>query len=124
MQRRSGTTKFTDADAYQASIRGAEFNLVFSCQRDFEARLTWVELRHLRLLRAQENLPRVAHISLMPALAFVAFPIRHEPPQIYNGIELQPGEIVFHGLGESMHLRTRGPSRWGSIAVAPAHLAA
>jgi AraC-like DNA-binding protein len=120
----SGTTKFTDVGAYQSSIRGAKYNFVFSCQRDFEARLTWVELRHLSLLRAQENLPRVAHVSLTPALAFVAFPTRYDPPQICDGIELQPGEIVFHSLGECVHQWTRGPSRWGSISVAPEHLAA
>jgi AraC-like DNA-binding protein len=120
----SGTAKFTDAGDYQSSIRGARCNFVLSHQKGFEAKLTWVDLRHLRLLRAEENLPRVAHVSLTPDLAFVAFPTRHDPPQIYDGIELQPGEIVFHGLGESMHLRTRGPSRWSLISVAPKHLAA
>jgi AraC-like DNA-binding protein len=120
----SGTYKFTDVGNYQSSIRRAKCNYVLSCQKDFEARLTWVELRHLHLLHAQENLPRVAHVSLTPDLAFVAFPTRYDPPQIYDGIELQLGQIVFHSLGECMHHRTGGPSRWGSISVAPKHLAA
>ena len=59
---RSGSTNFTDVGDYQASVRGAEFNLVFNCQKDFKARLTWIELCHLRLLSIQENLPRVARI--------------------------------------------------------------
>jgi AraC-like DNA-binding protein len=121
---RSGTTKFTDAGDYQASIRGTKCNFVLSCQKDFEAQLTWVELRHLYLLRGRENLSRVAHVSLTSSLVFVAFPTRHDPPQIYDGIELRPGDIVFHSLGERVHQRTRGPSRWGFISLTPEHLAA
>src|SRR5271154_3189858 len=119
-----GTTKFTDADDYHAGVRGAKFHFVFSCQRDFEARLTWVELRHLCLLRGQENLPRVAHVSLTPDSVFVEFPTRHNAPLIYNGVELQLGEIVFHGRGEHLHQRTRGPSQWCFISSTPEQLAA
>jgi AraC-like DNA-binding protein len=122
--RGSGTTTFTDADDYQASIRGAKFSLVFRSQRDFKARLTWVELRHLRLLRAQENLPRVAHVSLTSDLVFVAWRTRYDAPQIIDGVELQPGDIVFHGRGERLHQQTLGPSQWGFISLAPKHLAA
>ena len=119
---RSGTAKFTDADDYRENIRGAEVDLVFNSQRNFEARLTWVEFRHLRLMRGQENLPRLAHITAAPDLVFIVFPLRHDPPQVCNGIELQPGNIILHG--ESVHQLTRGPSRWGSISLAPEHLAA
>ena len=121
---RSGTTQFTDAADYQASVPGAKFNLVFNCQKDFEARLTWVELRHLRLLRGQENLPRVALVSLMSEWVFVTVPTRHDPPPISAGEEVQSGDIVFHSLGERVHQRTRGPSQWGFISLTPEHLAA
>jgi AraC-like DNA-binding protein len=121
---RSGTTKFFDANDYQASIGGPKFDLVFSSQRDFQARLTWVELRHLRLLRGQENLPRVAHIALAPDRVFIALPIRHDPLQICDGVELQPGTIVLHARGERVHQWMRGPSQWGFISLAPEHLAA
>jgi AraC-like DNA-binding protein len=121
---RSGTTRFTDAEDYQAGIGGAKVNLVFSCQRDFEARLTWVELSHLQLFRSQENLARVASVSLMPERVFVAIPTRDNPPPICDGVEVQPGNIVFHSLGERVHQRTRGPSQWGLISLAPEHLAA
>jgi AraC-like DNA-binding protein len=119
---RSGTTKFACADDYEASIRGAKVDLVFNCQRNFEARLTWVQLRHLRLLCGQENLPRVAHIALTQDLVFISFP--HDTRQISDGLEVHPGEIVFHSRGERMHQRTLGPSRWGLIALEPEHLAA
>jgi AraC-like DNA-binding protein len=121
---RSGTEKFTDADDYRANIRGAKVELVLSSQRSFEATLTWVEFRYLRLLRGQENLPRVAHVALAPDLISIAFPLSHDPPQVCNGIELQPGNIILHGQGESVHQLMRGASRWGSISLAPEHLAA
>jgi AraC-like DNA-binding protein len=121
---RSGTAKFTDADDYRENIRGAKVDLIFNSQRNFEANLTWAEFRHLRLMRGQENLPRVAHIAHAADLIFIAFPLRHDPPQVCNGIELQPGNILLHGQGEGVHLLTRGASRWGSISLAPDHLAA
>jgi len=121
---RCGTTIFNDASDYQASIRGAKFNIAFNSQRAFEARLTSVELRHLRLLHGQENLPRVAHISLPLDSVFIALPIINDPPLIYGGVEVLSGDIVLHSLGGHMHQRTRGPSQWSFIALAPEHFAA
>jgi AraC-like DNA-binding protein len=118
-----GAAKFNDAGDFQTSIPGLNFNLTFNCQKDFQARLTWVELRHLRLLRGQENLPRVAHISLTSDSVFVALLIFHDPPLICDGVEVQPGDIVFHSRGGRVHQRTRGPSQWGFISLPPEHLA-
>jgi AraC-like DNA-binding protein len=121
---RSGTQKFTDADEYRENIRGAEVDLVFSSQRSFEARLTWVEFSQLHLLRGQENLPRAARVTLASDLIFIAFPLSHNPPQVCNGIELEPGNIILHGQGETLYRLTRGPSDWGLISLTPQHLSA
>lgn len=121
---RSGTRKFTSADEYQASIPGAKVDLVFARKTNFEARLTWVRLRHLHLLRTQENSPRVASIALAPDRVTIAFPTGHEPLQIFEGIELQPGDIVCPARGEHVHQLTRGPSESGFISLSPEHLAA
>lgn len=121
---RSGTNKFTEANDYQASIRGAKFDLVFRCQRDFEARLTWVKLRYLRLLRGEESLPRVAHVSLTSSLTSISFPTRRDALQTYQGVAVQLGDVVFHSPGERAHQWTRGPSQWGFISLAPKRLAA
>jgi AraC-like DNA-binding protein len=118
-----GTTKFTDVTDYQTAVREAKFSLVFRFQKDFEAQLTQVELRYLGLFRGQENLPRVAHISLPADRAFVAFPARHNPPQIWDGAELQSGEIIFHARGQGGYQRTRGPSQWGIISLVQEYLA-
>jgi AraC-like DNA-binding protein len=121
---RSGTAKFTNSDDYRAGMRGAKVDLVFNGQKNFEARLTWVELRHLRLLRGQENLPRIARVTFAPDLVFIAFPTRHDPPQVCDGVELRKGDIVWHARGERVHQQTRGPSQWGFISLLPEHLAA
>jgi hypothetical protein len=66
--RGSGTASFIDPDDYAARIADASVNLVFTGQGEFEAQLTWIELPHLHLLYSRENLPRIASVSLVPAL--------------------------------------------------------
>jgi hypothetical protein len=119
----SGTHTFVDPDACQVGIAGAKVNLVFTGRGDFKARLTRAELPNLRLLRAEENLPRIAYVTLAPELAFVAFPIHCDPPPIWGGLELQAGNVVFHSRGEGIHQRTRGPSQWALVSLTPEHLA-
>jgi AraC-like DNA-binding protein len=118
-----GTQTFTDPSDYQASIARARINLVFTGCGDFKARLTHVDLPNLQLLRGQENLPRIAYVSLARDAVFVAFPMRSPALAIWGGVELQSGAIVFHSRGERMHQRTSGPSQWASISMAPEHLA-
>jgi AraC-like DNA-binding protein len=112
----SGTSTFTDPDDYEAGLRWAQLNLLVT-SRDFKARLTWAELHCLRLLRGQEDLPRIAYMSLEPSLVFVAFPAAADPPPIWGGVDIQSGDIVFHSPGERLHQRTRGPCVWSLIAL-------
>ena len=41
---------------------------------------------------------------------------------VWDGVELQPGEIVLHSRAERFHQRTAGSCRWGLIGLAPAQL--
>lgn len=117
----SGSSIFTDADGYQASLQDI-LDLVVLHPRDFRARLTWVELPKLRLLRGQEASARVAYFRPPPEQVFLTFLTRHGLPLIYGGVELQFGEIMFHGRGEQRHQRTTAATRWGSISLTPASL--
>ena len=67
---------------------------LLATSRDFKARLTWAELHCVRLLRSQEDLPRIAYVSLEPALVFVTFPTTVDPrrrfPRMSHG-RLLPG---------------------------------
>ena len=60
----SGTKNFVRPDRYRANFPDAELQLHFTGQGSFKARLTHVELPHIRLLKAEENLPRIAYLSL------------------------------------------------------------
>ena len=57
----------------------------------FNARLTWATLHHMQLLHSEEDLPRIAYVSLEPTLVFVGFTTRPDPPMLWGGGELQTG---------------------------------
>src|SRR5262249_20606132 len=46
-----GTSTFTDPDDYRANVPGGSVSLVLTGRGDFKARMTWVSMRRLRLLR-------------------------------------------------------------------------
>jgi len=120
----TGTTIISDPDDFQASLREVAINLLVTRRGNFRACLTRVELPHLYLLGAEENLARIAHLSLTGERTFVVFPTRPHPPQVWGGLELGPRDIVLHWQSERIHQRTSGASHWGLIALAPEHFAA
>ena len=61
-------------------------------------------------------------MSLAPALVFVTFATRPNPPMLWGGGELQTGDIIFHSRGERFHQRTTGPCSWSLLGLAPWHL--
>jgi AraC-like DNA-binding protein len=118
----SGTGTFIDSDDYQASLSHLRVDLLITSQGAFNARLTWATLHHLRLLHGEEDMPRIAYVSLAPALVFVGFTARPDLPMQWGGGELQPGEIIIHSRGERFHQRTIGPCSWSLVGLAPEHL--
>jgi AraC-like DNA-binding protein len=118
----SGTAIFSDPEDYRARVGGTSVDLVVTEPGDFAARLTWLKLRQLHVLRGCENLPRVAYVSLTPARAFVSFPTSMAAP-IWGGVQLQFGDVVFHGHGERTHQWTTGASEWGLISLPHEQLA-
>jgi AraC-like DNA-binding protein len=118
----SGTGAFTDSDDYRASLNHVRIDLLATSRGAFNAHLTWATLHRLQLLHGKENLPRIAHISLAPALVFVGFAMRPNPPMFWGGVELQTGDIIFHSRGERFHQRTTGPSSWSLLGFVPEHL--
>jgi len=110
----AGSSIFTDADGYQASLRDVLDLLVLHPQ-SFHAHLTWVDLPHVRLLRAQESSPRVGYLRLPPGEVFVFFVTRQGVPPVHGGLELQFGNLIWHS--QNSHQRMTAASQWGSIAV-------
>jgi AraC-like DNA-binding protein len=118
----SGTANFADPDGYECAFGGTHVQLTVTGRGDFIARLTWLNLRHLKVLRGCEELPRIAYLSLPRTRTFVSFPT-DEGPLIWNGLALQLGDIVFHSRGERMYQRTTGEGRWGLISLPAPQLA-
>src|ERR1700730_807888 len=105
----SGTGSFIDPDDYQASLRQARIDFLVTSQGSFNARLTWATLHHLQLLHSEEDVPRIAYISLAPTLVFAGVTTGPDPPMLWGGENLQTGDIIFHSRGERFHQRTTGP---------------
>jgi hypothetical protein len=69
----------------------------------------------MHLLAGDEQLPRVAFVSVPSDMILVALPFGEAPAPIWGGIAMQAGEVLTFGPGERIHARTEGPCRWGSI---------
>jgi AraC-like DNA-binding protein len=118
----SGTRTFLEPDHYEASLRQAQIGILIAPSAEFKARLTWAELHDLQVLRCEEDFPRVAYVRLGQQLSFVTFPANSGPLPVCGGIELQLGEIMFHGRGERLHQSTSASSVWNIIALDPLQL--
>jgi len=120
----SGTATFSNSGEYQAGIGSAIVSLVVTSRGDFKARLTWLKFRHLQAIRSRENVSRIAFVSLLPGRVFASLSLKPEAPTIWSGVELRPGDVVFHSIGERAHHCTKGLNHWGIISLAPERLAA
>jgi AraC-like DNA-binding protein len=119
-----GTTTFTDPDDYRANVPGTNIDLVLTGSDRFRARVTWVNMHRLKLVRVEETVSRVAFVSPAPALTFVSFPLSRDHCPVWNGVALRRGEIVVHGRGEPFHQHATGATRWGMASLTPGGLAA
>jgi AraC-like DNA-binding protein len=119
-----GTATFTNPDDYRSGIGGTKVNLVLTGRGDFKARLAWLKLRHLHVLRSRESMPRITYVSLPPSRAFVSFPLGSGAAATWSGIALRPGDVVFHARGERAHVWTKGTTKWGLVSLPLGQLAA
>jgi AraC-like DNA-binding protein len=118
----SGTGTFIDPDDYRARFNYVRIDLLATSQGALKANLTWAALHHLQLLHSEEDLPRIAYVSLAPELVFTGFATRPDPPMQWGGVKLQPGDIILHSRGERFHQWTTGPCSWNLVGMAPEYL--
>jgi AraC-like DNA-binding protein len=119
----SGTATFDNPADYQAAFDGASLKLTLTGGGNFKARLTWLNLRYLRVVRGRENVPRIAYISLPPERAVFSFPTG-TAPAVWSGLKLRFGNILFRSRGQRTHQWTAGESQWGHISLPPEQFAA
>jgi AraC-like DNA-binding protein len=110
---------FTDPDAYQDGLHDGGIGLALACPGKFKASLTHVRLDRLKLLCGREYGTRVAHLKFSRKFVFITFPTDSTSSMTWAGVDLEPGDIVFHSRGEHMYQRTAGACRWGSVSIAP-----
>ena len=113
----SGSSIFTDADGYQASLRDL-LDLLVLRPRDFHARLTWVELLHLHLLYAEEAASRLAYVTLPPEQVFIIFPTRQDSLLI-AGVTGRASEGRFHASVTLRRSTDAGNNRCGASTLPP-----
>jgi hypothetical protein len=120
----SVTSVFGEPDDFQAALReNGVLGLLITGRGHFRARLTQITLHRLRLLAAEEHLPRIAFVAV-PADAFlVLMAISGGSSPIWGGIGMRAGEIITVGPDQRVHARTDGPCRWGTIRLPARELA-
>ncbi len=118
----SGMRTFLEPDHGETALRQALIDTVITPLGQYRGRLTWADLHHVQLARCEEDLPRIAYLSLAPRLVFISFATGPGPSPVYRGTQLQAGEIMLHSLGERLHQATSGPAISNFIALDPRQL--
>jgi AraC-like DNA-binding protein len=114
----SVTSVFGEPDDFQAALReDGVLGMLVTGPGQFRARLTQITLHRLRLLAAEERLPRIAFVVVPTDAVLVALPIGSEPSPIWGGIGMRSGEMITLGPDQRVHARTDGPCRWGTVRL-------
>jgi AraC-like DNA-binding protein len=112
----STISTFGEPDDYQAALQGESgFNLVVTGRGEFRAQLTRIAGPRIHLLAGEENLSRIAFISLPQRMVRVSLPVRRGTQMFSGGIPSCSGEMVTHSGGLRLYERTQGPSRWQTV---------
>jgi AraC-like DNA-binding protein len=107
---------FSEPEDYEDALRKEGCRgLVITGRGQFRARLTQITLHRLRLSAAEEQLSRIAFISVPNDIIVTAFPIHDRTAKIGEKVQTRSHEIMILAPGEQVHLRANGPRRWGAV---------
>jgi AraC-like DNA-binding protein len=121
----STVQSYPDPGEYQASILGADVEVILTGPGQFKSELTRIEMHQLGLNRGWVSLPRIArsvHKKGQCSISFLADP--DDAPTLVNGQEQQPGQIIFFSPGADVYQRSTTAFRWGTISLTAEDLAA
>ncbi len=114
----SSVARFADPEAYQASIRPANVEILVTAKGDFHAALTRVEFPRLWVQRGRESLPRVANSATRsdrPPIFFLTRP--NQASVSHSGRDLEFGDIAVVGSASRHHHRSEGSCHWATLSV-------
>jgi AraC-like DNA-binding protein len=120
----NGTAIFVSPDTYSAAIGIGKVEFFVTADGEFKGQLTHLNIGRLHVLRAKENLPRIAFLALPPAHVHISFSTNRTLSMFCCGVGLDFGDLVFHSLGQRTHQRTIGEGDWGVISLPSVELAA
>jgi hypothetical protein len=114
----SVTSVFSEPQDFEAALReDGVLGMLIIGRGQFRARLTQITLHRLRLLAAEEHLPRIAFVAVPADTVLVLQPIGGGASLVWGGIAMRPGEIITLGPDQRVHARKRRPCRWGTIRL-------
>jgi AraC-like DNA-binding protein len=116
---------FTDADAYQEAIRAGQVAVVIQARGEFRAELVRIDFDRLWMQWGSESLPRIARATVDPkraAMMFIAD--AQQPPTQLGGGDVAKETIGVYGYGSTNLARTQAGSRWATLSLSHADLAA
>jgi AraC-like DNA-binding protein len=121
----STVQSYLDPEEYQASILGADVEVILTGPGQFKSELTRIEMHQLRLNRGWVSLPRIAHSVHKKGQCSISFLADTDHAQtLVNGKEQQPGQIIFFAPGADVYQRSTTAFRWGTISLTAEDLAA
>ena len=89
----------------------------------FRARMTKITLDHVQLSFLEEQLARIASITLAPGTTRVLLPPL-KGRLLFGGLTSDSRRIMTLGAGQSVIERLDGPCRWREIVISTRHLTA
>lgn len=112
------TSVFGEPEDFQAALSGdGVAGLLITGRGQFRARLTRIALHRLHLAAGEEELSRIAFITVPAGMVLVSLPVGKRPSPVWGGIEMRAGSMITLGPGERVHARTGGPCGWGAIRL-------
>jgi AraC-like DNA-binding protein len=115
---------FGESDELCAALAEAGYRQLLVIQPGaFRARMTRITLDHVRLSFVEEQLARIASITLAPGATRILLPpLRGR--LLFGGLTSDSRRIMTHGAGQSVFERLDSPCGWRHIVISTKHLTA
>lgn len=111
------TARFTDAEAFAASVHNITASFVFTGRGSFQARTALARLDELHLGLMTETLARRVMLSYAPDRLFFRLVAAQDRPKIRDGVEDQPGTINIGPGRAEVEDATTGPAISRSLSL-------
>jgi AraC-like DNA-binding protein len=109
---------FSEPEDFEIALRQEGYlGLLITGRGQFQAQLTQITLHEQRVSAAEEQLSRIAFVAVPADTVLISFAQPGGRDPVWGGIKVRPDEIAILGPGESLHVRSGGPYRWGAIRL-------